>query len=51
MGVPAASSFCPGKNLGACGEAGAVTTDNPELAQKIRMLRDDGQSEKYLVTN
>ncbi len=47
MGKAAAFSFYPGKNLGACGEAGAVTTNNPDLAQKIRMLRDHGQAEKY----
>ncbi len=47
MGRAAAFSFYPGKNLGACGEAGAVTTNEPELAQKIRMLRDHGQAEKY----
>ena len=47
MGLAAAFSFYPGKNLGACGEAGAVTTNDPQLAQKIRMLRDHGQSQKY----
>ena len=47
MGVAAAFSFYPGKNLGACGEGGAVTTDSEELAQKVRMLRDHGQSRKY----
>jgi len=47
MGRAAAFSFYPGKNLGACGEAGAVTTNDPELAQKVRMLRDHGQVEKY----
>lgn len=47
MGVAAAFSFYPGKNLGACGEAGAVTTKNPALAGKIRMLRDHGQNQKY----
>lgn len=47
MGVSAAFSFYPGKNLGACGEAGAVTTDDPDLAQKIRKLRDHGQAKKY----
>jgi dTDP-4-amino-4,6-dideoxygalactose transaminase len=47
MGRAAAFSFYPGKNLGACGEAGAVTTNDPELAQKVRMLRDHGQAEKY----
>src|SRR5271165_1861505 len=47
MGKAAALSFYPGKNLGACGEAGAVTTNEPNLAQRIRMLRDHGQAEKY----
>ena len=47
MGKAAAFSFYPGKNLGACGEAGAVTTDDAEVAGKIRMLRDHGQSRKY----
>ncbi len=47
MGAAAAFSFYPGKNLGACGEAGAVTTNDAGLAQKIRMLRDHGQNRKY----
>ena len=47
MGHAAAFSFYPGKNLGACGEAGAVTTNNEEIAGKIRMLRDHGQAKKY----
>ena len=47
MGKAAAFSFYPGKNLGACGEAGAVTTNDPDLAQRIRMLRDHGQAAKY----
>jgi dTDP-4-amino-4,6-dideoxygalactose transaminase len=47
MGRAAAFSFYPGKNLGACGEAGAVTTNDAELARKIRMLRDHGQATKY----
>jgi len=47
MGRAAAFSFYPGKNLGACGEAGAVTTDDERLAQRCQMLRDHGQSRKY----
>ena len=47
MGRAAAFSFYPGKNLGACGEAGAVTTNDPEMAQAIRRLRDHGQAKKY----
>jgi dTDP-4-amino-4,6-dideoxygalactose transaminase len=47
MGQAAAFSFYPGKNLGACGEAGAVTTNNVDIAQKVRMLRDHGQAKKY----
>ena len=47
MGVAGAFSFYPGKNLGACGEAGAVTTNDETLARKIRMIRDHGQAEKY----
>jgi dTDP-4-amino-4,6-dideoxygalactose transaminase len=47
MGAAAAFSFYPGKNLGACGEAGAVTTNNGAVATKVRMLRDHGQARKY----
>ena len=47
MGRAAAFSFYPGKNLGACGEAGAVTTSDGDIARKIRMLRDHGQAKKY----
>jgi dTDP-4-amino-4,6-dideoxygalactose transaminase len=47
MGDAAAFSFYPGKNLGACGEAGAVTTNNSILAKMVSMLRDHGQSQKY----
>lgn len=47
MGRAAAFSFYPGKNLGACGEAGAITTEDEELARKCRMLRDHGQAKKY----
>jgi dTDP-4-amino-4,6-dideoxygalactose transaminase len=47
MGRAAAFSFYPGKNLGACGEAGAVTTNDGDIARKVRMLRDHGQAKKY----
>jgi dTDP-4-amino-4,6-dideoxygalactose transaminase len=47
MGKAAAFSFYPGKNLGACGEGGAVTTNDAEVARKIRMIRDHGQAKKY----
>lgn len=47
IGKAGAFSFYPGKNLGACGEAGAVTTDDEEVARKIRMIRDHGQAKKY----
>ena len=40
-------SFYPGKNLGAYGDAGALITNNPELFEKTRKLRDHGQSRKY----
>ena len=42
LGVAGCFSFYPGKNLGAFGEAGAVTTDEPELGSKIQLLRDHG---------
>jgi dTDP-4-amino-4,6-dideoxygalactose transaminase len=47
MGDAGAFSFYPGKNLGACGDAGAVTTNNEVIANKIRMIRDHGQAKKY----
>ena len=47
MGRAAAFSFYPGKNLGACGEAGAAVTNDGEIAGAIRMLRDHGQARKY----
>jgi len=40
-------SFYPGKNLGAYGEAGAVLTNNDDLADKVKKLREHGQSKKY----
>ena len=48
MGRAAAFSFYPGKNLGACGEAGAVITNDSSIADKIKMLRDHGQATKYV---
>lgn len=47
FGVAAAFSFYPGKNLGAYGEGGGVTTNDDALAKKIRMLRDHGAEKKY----
>src|ERR1035441_7802035 len=47
IGDMACFSFYPGKNLGAYGEGGAVTTSNIEYARTIRMLRDWGQDRKY----
>ncbi len=47
IGKAAAFSFYPGKNLGACGEAGATITNDPVLAAKVKMLRDHGQAKKY----
>jgi dTDP-4-amino-4,6-dideoxygalactose transaminase len=48
MGRASAFSFYPGKNLGACGEAGAVTTNDGRIVDKLKMLRDHGQATKYL---
>ena len=47
MGVTAAFSFYPGKNLGALGDGGAVTTNSAELAERLRLLRNHGQADKY----
>jgi dTDP-4-amino-4,6-dideoxygalactose transaminase len=48
VGLAAAFSFYPGKNLGACGEAGAITTNDEAIAARCRLLRDHGQSRKYV---
>ena len=47
MGKAAAFSFYPGKNLGACGEAGALVTSDESMAQRVKMIRDHGQAKKY----
>jgi dTDP-4-amino-4,6-dideoxygalactose transaminase len=47
MGQAAAFSFYPGKNLGACGEGGAITTNDEAMAQRMKMIRDHGQAKKY----
>jgi dTDP-4-amino-4,6-dideoxygalactose transaminase/acetyltransferase-like isoleucine patch superfamily enzyme len=47
MGAAAAFSFYPGKNLGACGEGGAMTTNDPAGATHAAQLRDHGQVKKY----
>jgi len=47
IGLAAAFSFYPTKNLGACGEAGAVTTNDERMAKRIRMIREHGQGKKY----
>lgn len=47
LGVAAGFSFYPGKNMGACGEAGAVLSNNSDLAVKVAMLRDHGSAKKY----
>ncbi len=47
VGTAAAFSFYPGKNLGACGEGGAVTTSSEDVTRAVRMLRDHGQARKH----
>ncbi|WP_425060467.1 dTDP-3-amino-3,6-dideoxy-alpha-D-galactopyranose transaminase [Sporomusa carbonis] len=48
LGDAAGFSFYPGKNLGAYGDAGAVTTNDPMLAEKVRCLRNYGSKVKYI---
>ena len=48
LGDAAGFSFYPGKNLGAFGDAGAVVTDSPGVAHRVRMLRNHGRREKYV---
>ena len=48
LGDMACFSFYPAKNLGACGEGGALVTDDAALARRVRVLRDWGQEEKYV---
>jgi dTDP-4-amino-4,6-dideoxygalactose transaminase len=47
FGRAACFSFYPGKNLGAFGEGGAIATNDPELALRLRRLRDHGQTSRY----
>jgi len=47
IGIAGCFSFYPGKNLGAYGEAGAITTNDGELAARMKMIRDHGQEKKY----
>ena len=47
LGICGCYSFYPGKNLGAYGEAGAIVTDDPEIAARMRALRDHAQSRRY----
>lgn len=51
LGLAAGHSFYPGKNLGALGDAGAVTTDDDELAAMIRSLGNYGSTHKYVFDN
>lgn len=48
LGNAAAFSFYPGKNLGACGDGGAVTTDDADLVRKLKTLRNYGSEQKYV---
>lgn len=48
LGTAAAFSFYPGKNLGAFGDGGAVTTNDPAIAERVRCLRNYGSRQKYV---
>jgi dTDP-4-amino-4,6-dideoxygalactose transaminase len=48
LGDAAGFSFYPGKNLGACGDAGIAVTNNPEIMRRVRAMRNCGQVEKYV---
>ena len=48
LGLVAGTSFYPGKNLGAAGDAGAVTTNDPEIAERVRVLGAHGSPTKYV---
>jgi dTDP-4-amino-4,6-dideoxygalactose transaminase len=47
LGAAGCFSFYPSKNLGCCGEGGAVTTDDERIAERVRMLRNYGQADRY----
>ena len=48
LGTVASTSFYPGKNLGAAGDAGAVTTDDPDIARTVRVLAAHGSEQRYV---
>ncbi|GAA4140870.1 DegT/DnrJ/EryC1/StrS family aminotransferase [Leifsonia shinshuensis] len=48
LGLVSSTSFYPGKNLGAAGDAGAVTTDDPEIARTVRLIASHGSERKYV---